>query len=64
MELFLAATGTQVITLLYLAVKIADTESGINMAVNYIAHLLTITLLPVLNGLQMAITLPLDLSKC
>jgi hypothetical protein len=38
MVLYLVVIGTQEITLLYLVVRTADTESGINMAANFIAH--------------------------
>ena len=64
MELCLVVIGTLEITLLYLVEKTADTEYGTNMAVNFTAHHPMIMLLQALNGLQMVIISPSDLSRC
>ena len=57
-------TGTQEIILLFHAVKIVNTESGISMAVSFTAHQHTIMSLQASSGHQMVITLLLALLRC
>ena len=64
MELSLDATGTQLTTSLFPAVKIANIEFGINMEDNFTTLPFMITLLPALSGHQTVITSLLALSKC
>ena len=57
-------TGTQEIILLFHAVKIVNTESGISMVVSFTAHQPMIMSLQASSGHQMVITLLLALSRC